>query len=104
MAVIPSSMHNPGFLTPACNACGIFLCWDITPEEYTARKEYWDDWECEECRTQGEFTYDDKVAFVLRVGYSTALIKLDGELGTLLVEKDLVKRVKEQTDGKRISK
>lgn len=27
----------------------IFLCWDISKEEYEAEKDFWDQWLCESC-------------------------------------------------------
>jgi hypothetical protein len=38
-----------GGYTPTCNECGIALCWDISPEEYEDRTEFWDEWRCKEC-------------------------------------------------------
>lgn len=91
MGVIPSNLKDPTFVTPCCNCCGICLCWDLSIEEYEARKAYWDAWECEECRVNHDFTYHDRKVSALRIGYETALIKLDEELGTLLVRRDELK-------------
>ena len=38
-----------GALTPICEDCMIFLCWDISHEEYAERKSFWDNWKCEDC-------------------------------------------------------
>lgn len=48
MGVVPSN-DNTGGYTPTCNNCGGALCWDIGPEEYSARKAFWENWKCEEC-------------------------------------------------------
>jgi hypothetical protein len=45
MGVVP---HNSD-LTPCCNDCGVFLCQDITPQEYEEHKEFWDGWKCKYC-------------------------------------------------------
>jgi len=46
-SIMPSTM--PGGLTPQCNDCGIFLCWDISQEDYQEAREFWDAWKCEVC-------------------------------------------------------
>lgn len=38
-----------GAVTPICNECGIFLCWDIDVEEAYRNKAFWDSWVCQEC-------------------------------------------------------
>jgi hypothetical protein len=38
-----------GGYTPVCNSCGIYLCWDISEQEYSERQEYWESWMCEKC-------------------------------------------------------
>lgn len=50
MGVIEVHSTLPGGLTPICNECGIALCWDISKCDYYSRQEFWDNWECKECK------------------------------------------------------
>ncbi len=50
MGVTVTNGTLDGGMTPACNSCGVHLCWDISEEEYNETKAFWDDWECEDCR------------------------------------------------------
>ena len=45
--ISPSTID--GGVTPICNECGISLCWDISEEEYTEQKGFWDEWLCKDC-------------------------------------------------------
>lgn len=38
-------------ITPICNDCGIVLCYDISLEDYSDSKEFWDNWICKECNS-----------------------------------------------------
>lgn len=38
-----------GTYTPHCGECGIALCYDLSEQEYTERKEFWDNWDCSTC-------------------------------------------------------
>lgn len=38
-----------GGYTPACNQCGVHLCWDISENEYEEDKQFWEDWICQDC-------------------------------------------------------
>ena len=49
MGVHKAPRTMPGDLTPICNECGVYLCWDISEEEYLTRREFWDEWRCKEC-------------------------------------------------------
>ena len=48
MGVIDSTTFRDG-KTPICNACGVWLCWDISNEEYAQAAPFWDSWVCEDC-------------------------------------------------------
>jgi hypothetical protein len=39
----------PGAVTPICNDCGTFLCWDLGEKEAEEDREFWDAWVCETC-------------------------------------------------------
>ena len=39
----------PGAVTPVCNECGIFLCWDLCEEEAAENSGFWDAWVCQDC-------------------------------------------------------
>ena len=39
----------PGAMTPICNECGAFLCWDLCIEEAYENLEFWDAWVCQDC-------------------------------------------------------
>jgi hypothetical protein len=39
----------PGAVTPACNDCGVALCWDISEHQYREEKSFWDEWICQDC-------------------------------------------------------
>lgn len=39
----------PGGITPICNECGTFLCWDISEEDAEQDRAFWDAWICETC-------------------------------------------------------
>ena len=39
----------PGAVTPVCNECGTFLCWDLAEEEADENLEFWDAWICQDC-------------------------------------------------------
>jgi len=49
MAVVVCLRTMAGGVTPACDDCGIFLCWDLAEEEYLEDKAFWDAWKCEDC-------------------------------------------------------
>lgn len=38
-----------GAVTPICNCCGTFLCWDLGKEEAEQDRAFWDAWVCEDC-------------------------------------------------------
>jgi hypothetical protein len=38
-----------GGVTPACNTCGVYLCWDLADEEYAEDAAFWEAWICESC-------------------------------------------------------
>jgi hypothetical protein len=48
MAVVASTTFECGY-TPVCDDCGIFLCWDISDEEYERDRAFWDSWRCKSC-------------------------------------------------------
>jgi hypothetical protein len=39
----------PGAVTPVCNACGVWLCWDVCEEEAEQDRDFWDAWLCRDC-------------------------------------------------------
>jgi hypothetical protein len=39
----------PGAITPICNECGTFLCWDLGEEEAERDRMFWDSWVCQDC-------------------------------------------------------
>ena len=39
----------PGAVTPICNECGTFLCWDLGEDEADENRDFWDAWVCESC-------------------------------------------------------
>lgn len=39
----------PGAVTPICNDCGTFLCWDLCGEEAEENSDFWDAWICQDC-------------------------------------------------------
>lgn len=41
--------RSMGGYTPTCDACGIRLCWDLSPEEYHEERRFWDSWKCCQC-------------------------------------------------------
>ena len=46
------SVHGgtmPGAVTPICNACGTFLCWDLAKEEADQDSDFWEAWICQDC-------------------------------------------------------
>lgn len=49
MGVTTTPSTLPGGLTPICNECGVFLCWDISEDDYAENKAFWDDWICQDC-------------------------------------------------------
>ena len=49
MAVGKHGGTMPEAVTPICNDCNIFLCWDIGEDEYQQDKAFWDAWKCEHC-------------------------------------------------------
>ena len=49
MGVIKTNSTILGGLTPACNDCGIAMCWDISEEDYDSDKSFWDKWLCKDC-------------------------------------------------------
>ncbi len=49
MGVIHTNSTMPGAVTPVCNVCGVFLCWDIAEHEYVHDQAFWDEWICQEC-------------------------------------------------------
>ena len=49
MAVYVNNSTMPGGVTPACNDCGVNLCWDISEEDYNEEKSFWDNWICKDC-------------------------------------------------------
>jgi hypothetical protein len=50
MGIIADHPHTlEGGVTPACNECGIVLCYDIPFEEYLEEQDFWDSWICEDC-------------------------------------------------------
>lgn len=54
-----ATTHNGtmvGAVTPICNECGVFLCWDIDIEEYEEEKAFWNDWICYECNGGVKFS------------------------------------------------
>jgi hypothetical protein len=36
-------------VTPICNDCGVFLCWDLSESEAEEAREFWDAWICRDC-------------------------------------------------------
>lgn len=38
-----------GCVTPICDDCGVSLCWDLSDEEYSEAKGFWDEWTCRDC-------------------------------------------------------
>lgn len=46
---VAQSNYLPDALTPVCAVCNVFLCWDISTEEYGEAKEFWDNWQCKDC-------------------------------------------------------
>jgi hypothetical protein len=49
MGVAQVSRTMPGGYTPICEECGIYLCWDISFEEYAENEAFLDAWVCEHC-------------------------------------------------------
>lgn len=49
MGTIATKSTLSGGVTPACNKCGIHLCWDISDVEYQADRSFWDAWICQDC-------------------------------------------------------
>jgi hypothetical protein len=49
MGVVIQGGTMAGGVTPACNNCGIFLCWDLDEDEYREAQAFWDAWICEHC-------------------------------------------------------
>lgn len=39
----------PGAVTPICNECGTFLCWDLGEDEANEACAFWDAWICQDC-------------------------------------------------------
>ena len=39
----------PGAVTPICNQCGVFLCWDVEEGEAEQDRAFWDAWCCQDC-------------------------------------------------------
>jgi RNase P subunit RPR2 len=39
----------PGAVTPICNECNTFLCWDLSEDEAAENQEFWDAWICQDC-------------------------------------------------------
>lgn len=39
----------PGAVTPICNDCGTFLCWDLGEEEAEENSDFWAAWICQDC-------------------------------------------------------
>jgi hypothetical protein len=46
---VTQSNNFPDGLTPVCASCNVFMCWDISKEEYQEAKEFWDSWRCKDC-------------------------------------------------------
>ena len=55
MAVIQSRSFPLDAVTPVCNSCMIFLCYDIGNDEYNANRKFWNNWECSECNPEYRF-------------------------------------------------
>ena len=58
VGTLPSTLS--GAVTPVCGECGIFLCFDISNEEYAEMKSFWDAWICEDCNGGTPFTPESK--------------------------------------------
>lgn len=53
--VFPSTLV--GGVTPVCGDCGVALCYDISDEEYRENQDFWDKWECADCRPDAVGSY-----------------------------------------------
>lgn len=43
----PSTL--PDGWTPVCSSCNVFLCWDISNDEYMECPSFWESWICRDC-------------------------------------------------------
>jgi len=50
-------------ITPVCNSCGIYLCWDISDSDYRERPDFWESWLCRPCRVEMQLLPPDKADF-----------------------------------------
>lgn len=46
---VAQSNQFPDALTPVCSKCNVFLCWDISLEEYKESPMFWEFWTCQDC-------------------------------------------------------
>jgi hypothetical protein len=98
------------FYTPCCNDCGVFLCYDISKEEYNANRRFWDGWKCETCQPVTRYEWFWSTRLADRIGQRFQVLAR-GKMNSILIcfedgskfitsRNAATRKVKEQNDNR----